>query len=150
MLTLWYKFQVLAPCHQHTGEVFVSFASKARVCFFHHGIIAADFPFLDLAKSRTGFDEVNDVDGGGEFFETLQALSLIQEELEVSFFPSQRWLCVMNVSAYHTRNTSSISVPRPGPSSTISTPLPLPPPQPGLPCAIHSATIHIPINSPNT
>ena len=44
---------------------------------------------------------------------------------------------------YHTRSMSSISVPRPGPTSIISTPLLI------FPCAIHSATSHIPSSSPN-
>lgn len=45
--------------------------------------------------------------------------------------------------SYHTRSMSSISVPRPGPTSMISTPLLT------FPCAIHSATSHIPSSSPN-
>lgn len=43
-----------------------------------------------------------------------------------------------------TRRTSSIKVPLPGPTSIISTPLVF------RPCAIHSATSHIPTSSPKT
>ena len=43
-----------------------------------------------------------------------------------------------------TRRTSSIKVPLPGPTSIISTPLLF------RPCAIHSATSHIPTSSPKT
>lgn len=140
---------ILYPDHWHR-EV-LAHAAMPNIRLLHGSLIPTKKLFLHLPEGSTRFDEINRLDARCKALEVAKCLFVFSRQFSdpTLFFPhnppARNNSGPLRATQFKlTLNISSINVPFPGPTSINCTP------SDRFPCAIHSATVHMPINSPNT